>query len=201
MKPKLTLQEQNALDNIDSAEWIVLHRAGHRNAFGYLTGFYTVKLTAYVRGFLRIKNEAEDRVQDVVEALFLYLMTDKYVEEQNFGGWYFTFARFVVYNLVKHQKLFSDKEDAIMEEEMLKFVIEEAICKETKEILYRVIDDLGLDDKVFFNLRFVEDMPLKELGALYGMSNDWASTKYRRILVEIKEGLIREGVNRGNFLY
>jgi RNA polymerase sigma factor (sigma-70 family) len=178
-----------------------LHRAGDPFAFVKLTEFYTIRLTAYLRALLFIKNEAEDRVQDVVLALFLYLMTDKYIEKQNFGGWYFTFARFVVNNLVTNQKLFSDTEDYIIEEEMFKFVIEEAICKETKDILYRVIDGLCFEDKVFFNHRFVEEMSLKEMGVKYNMSADCASTKYRRILVEIKEGLIREGVNRENFLY
>jgi len=195
MKSKPTLKEQEAIDNLWASRLIPLIRAGDKNAFVLLTAFYTLRLTAFLRGKLIVKFEAPDKVQDVVYELYKYLQTDDYIEKQNFGAWYFTFAWFTVYPSVMNQKLFTDIDESVCEQLMLDKVFKELINQETKDIVNKAISQLSEEDRIFFNLRYVEEKSYKEIGVIYIQSDDWASTKHRRIKAKLKNILIAMGID------
>ena len=199
-KPKLTLKEQEIIDNLWASKLIVLIRAGDKMAFVILTAFYTLRLTAFLRSKLIVKFEAPDKVQDVVAELYMYLQTDDYIEKQNFGAWYFTFAWFVVYPKVKHLKLFTDIDNDILEGLMFDKAIKELINQETKDLVNKAISLLDEDDREFFNLRYIEEKSYIEIGIRYNQSDDWASTKNRRILKKLKDILFTLGIDCTIFL-
>ena len=145
-------------------------KAGNEKAFKQLFDKYHKKLYAYLFRLLDSKDDAEDIVQETF--LKIWNKREAFNEAYSFDSFLFKIAKntFISFTRKKvNQQIFAHDPDLFSEPDSANSD-SYVICRETRQIIDAIIDQLPEKRKEIFRLRRIENLSRQEIADKLGIS-------------------------------
>lgn len=153
---------------------MILAKEGDKEAFEKIYNLYFIPIYRYLYFRLKNKEDAEDLTQTVF--LKVYTALGKFQEKgKNPLGYFFTVARNSLTDFWRKKKEVVLKEPEKELENLQDFKNnpqEFAIDREIKDFFQRAMDVLTEEQREVIVLRFINDLPGKEISSLLGKSEE-----------------------------
>lgn len=168
-------------------------RNGNERAFVKLFSFYYKIILVNILKIVNNQEDAEDLTMITFEKAFTKL--DKYAPTSGFGSWLNEVARNTALDFLMYKKRrpwnFVEMEETYCNNIHVVTPEESYIGKELEKNLDKAIDQLPNNFKKIFNLRYIENMPFKEISLKLNVklytalgSMRYAREKLKKILSE-----------------
>lgn len=172
-------------------------RRGNKQAAEKLYSELVDKVFAFCVSRLRNREEAEDVAQEI----FLKLVDriDSFdVKRGHFVGWFWTLARNTLIDHTRGRKKIaspftdmSDREGAFENEIAYAAIHEETFdIKEEYNAVLQFLKTLPKEEQELFEMRFIADMPYKEIAELTKRSEGALRVSVNRLKAKIKSGYV-----------
>lgn len=170
---------------------------GNVNDYAFLVEKYKHMVFTLTIRIVKNREEAEEVSQDVFVKAYKNLKNFK--GDSKFSTWIYKIAYYASLDVLKRNKrqISSENIDTIKERDMgnsddsLKFLYE----KERKQIINDALLRLNEDERVIVTLYYFEELPIKEISKVVGLSEDNIKIKLfrsRKKLTELLKNVIEQ---------
>ena len=166
-------------DQIFHSNWVTSAKVGNQQAIENLYICAWQEVSIVIRTMIRTDNDA---VQDLVQDTFLkaFQRLDQLDDPTKYHAWIKQIARNTALDYLKKSKaiLFSElyDDDSIpieIEDEDLSHLPDVALDKQESDRLHReILDSLPQMQRTVLSLRYIQDIPVKEIAAILGRSEN-----------------------------
>ncbi|RKN81914.1 RNA polymerase sigma factor [Ulvibacterium marinum] len=150
--------------------------------FGHLYDRYAQRIYNKCYGFSKSKDEAEDLTQDVF--LKLYLKLDTFKGKSKFSTWLYAFTYNFCVNYVRRKNLkkMDHPLDNIGDPDFMPLfeVSEEQLMQVKATRLKKALELITAEDKSLLLLKYQDDVSVKELGILLGVTEGAIKMRLKR---------------------
>ncbi|WP_422079447.1 RNA polymerase sigma factor [Ulvibacterium sp.] len=150
--------------------------------FGHLYDRYAQRVYNKCYGFSKSKDEAEDLTQDVF--LKLYLKLDTFKGNSKFSTWLYAFTYNFCVNYVRRKNLKKVEHplDNVCDADFMPLfeVSEEQLMQVKAKRLKKALELITAEDKSLLLLKYQDDVSVKELGILLGVSEGAIKMRLKR---------------------
>ncbi len=175
---------------------MLLLRGGEASAFDTLYARYSRKLLGY---FVRMLNYDREKAQDALQDLFLKIVEhpEAFDSSRNFRPWVYALACNTCKNHYKHITRVKGVHEELryvaneLDERSFLKAAEKIDAIEFRKALDDVLEDLPLEKKTVFVLRFQEDHTLLEIAEITGASEGTVKSRLHYTLKILEERLKR----------
>ena len=167
---------------------------GDANAFSILVERYQDMVFSITLKMMGSREEAEDVAQETF--IKSYRSLSKFKGDARFSTWLYRICYNLCIDKLKARKrwVFTEQVDTIKEEESLSLntdAFQQLVMKERSELLKNAIAKLKEDDQILITLYYFEELSIKEIGDIVGISPNNVKIKLYRCrtkLVSLLQG-------------
>jgi RNA polymerase sigma-70 factor (ECF subfamily) len=175
---------------VDDSDAVVQVLAGDRDAFEHLVRRYHRKLYYYVAGKMADGSEAEDIVQKAFVTAYHSLTS--FEQERSFYDWLRGIALNHCRNEWRQAARRSRLKGELLDAKRAEWQLEQldqpgALEDERMSALRQCLDTLGAHDRQVVQQRFVEELPLAEIGQGMGKTTEGARQYLFRLRLRLAE--------------
>ena len=181
--------------------WVTALKEDDAKAFDKLFGYYSKRLYYFVLGYLKSKPDAEEIVQDVFYKIWENRKTLK--PELSFKAYIFkiTYRKIIeLFQKVAQEQMY--RHEIVSTSLDFDNNLEERIDYHSLlELVEKIVNDLPPRQKEIFIKRKREDISVKEIAVLLGITPKTVENHLTEALKAIKSGLLKEKVAGLLFFY
>jgi len=175
-------QQENERDYLLNAQ------KGKVEDFGKIVLLYQARLRAYAARFVYSSDDAFDLVQDAFIEAFEHL--DRFDVDRDFGAWVRTICKNRIFNFYRSQKVRKTVSLDIIDEAIHEIISKEDDAHdntaERLDALKHCIDKLGTESRELIELRYQNQVPVKDIAEFQGKSVTALSMKLMRIRDQLR---------------
>lgn len=159
--------------------------------FDYYYKKYFKQLFNYVYARVTCFQDAEDIVAEVM--LGLWKDFESITSEKHLAGWLFRVTSNKLNDYLRKKYRF---ETVAFSEELFVSEIERSKPLEARKIILELITDLSERDKLFFKLRFQENLSFKEIAEKMELSLSNAKVIQNRLIKKLKQTWLKQQIQK-----
>jgi RNA polymerase sigma-70 factor (ECF subfamily) len=163
-------------------------KKGEVEDFGKIVQIYQARLRAYAARFVYSNDDAIDMVQDAFIEAFQHL--DRFDVDKDFGAWIRVICRNRIFNFYRSQKIRKtislDVIDEAIQEMVEKRGDDGENTEERLQALKGCIEKLGTEQRELVEMRYQDQIPVKDIAEFQGKSATSLSMKLMRIRDQLR---------------
>lgn len=153
-----------------------------KDNFEKLYRTYYMKVYSYILTIMKNASVAEELTQET----FYRAMKSQYRGEAAEFTWLCAIAKNLCYDTLKKQKRVQELDSDLPQE----FNVEELLTdKESTLWIHKMLHELEEPYKEVFSLRIFGELSFREIGQIFGKTENWARVTYHRARLKIQEKL------------
>ena len=147
---------------------------------------------------LRRVNGDEHLAKDVAQTVFTDLARKAHSlsRRENLSGWLYTSAHFAAAKIIRGETRRRDRETTFMRENINE-TASEGDWDKIRSALDEAMHELKQSDREAILLRYFENRPFAELGAMFGLNENAARMRVERALEKLHGIFVRHGIDSG----
>lgn len=143
---------------------------------------YYMEVYSYIMTIIRDVSQAEELTQET----FYKAMKSTYRGESSEFTWLCAIAKNLCYDILKKNKQLQELDKEMSSDTNIEKMI---VDKESTFAIHKVLHNLEEPYKEVFNLRIFGELSFKEIGQIFGKTENWARVTYHRARLKIQEEL------------
>lgn len=183
----------NKIDCMTDEELALRYTDGDNQAFDELLARHQDKLFTYIMFVVRDQDVANDIFQDTFVKIITKLQEGKYSDSGKFGYWIIRIAHNVImdwYRLQKNSHIIEPKDNnlsnlralSILDKNREDEIVKDQILQDVRHMM----DNLPAPQREVVYMRFYQDLPLKEIAEITGVSINTALGRMRYAVLNLR---------------
>jgi len=169
-------------------DYLLKAQQGQLEEFGKIVQLYQARLRAYAARFVYSSDDAFDLVQDSFIEAFQHL--DRFDVDRDFGAWIRTICKNRIFNFYRSQKIRKTVSLDIIDEAIQSVANaqdeQEDRTEERLEALKQCVQKLDYEQRELVELRYQNQIPVKDIAEFQGKSATSLSMKLMRIREQLR---------------
>lgn len=141
---------------------------------------YYMEVYSFAMAILRSREEAEEAVQET----FFRAMKGNYRGEASERTYLCAIAKNVCADMRRRQAKFGEMPEEIADGKSVEAMLDDKL---TTLRIHRILHDLEEPYKEVFSLRVFGELSFREIGTIFGKTENWARVTYHRARLKIQE--------------